>query len=411
MSVFFNQTDVRVWALDTDGLNAGSTSTTKLFDRWWDAPAEWLSGSNTLHYGGATDDPEGGIISVWSKELRKHYAFSTDDGRYLWQTDSEHYLDWYGWGNVEHTWYYAYDHLYSVGVGGILYAYNLTNGNTEWTYELDDAYNEPVTGIRWWGWITLIADGKVYLGTCEHSAEQPLPRGGPLVCLDAETGEVIWRVNGMYRATRWGGNAVMGDSIYATMDTYDQRVYAVGKGPSATTVKVQNPVITEGGSILVEGMVTDISPGTEEYGLTARFPNGVPAVCDANMSEWMLYVYKQFARPADMVGVDVTVSVLDPNGNFYDIGTTTADDSGFYKLMFTPSVPGEYTVIAAFCGSDAYYGSSAKTAVGVLQAVETAQPTEAPYDPTGSYVTGFGIGIIIAVVVIGLVIILMLRKR
>jgi hypothetical protein len=154
-----------------------------------------------------------------------------------------------------------------------------------------------------------------------------------------------------------------------------------------------------------------VSPGTEDYALTARFPNGVPAVCDANMSEWMLYVYKQFELPADVIGVDVTVSVLDPNGNAYPVGTTTADASGFYKLMFTPEVPGEYTVIASFEGSNAYYGSSAKTATGVLQAVETAPPTEPPADPTGTYVTGFGIGIIIAVVVIGLIIILMLRKR
>jgi hypothetical protein len=404
MSVFFNQTDVRVWALNLDG--------TEKFDRWWnDVPAEWLSGSNTLHWGGSTDYAEDGVLTVWSKELRKHYGFSTETGQFLWETESEHYLDWYGWGNVEHTWYFAYDRLYSVGVGGILYAYNLTNGNTEWTYDLDDAYNEPVTGIRWWGWITLIADGKVYLGTCEHSAEQPLPRGAPLACLDAETGEVIWRVNGMYRATRWGGNAVMGDSIYATMDTYDQRVYAVGKGPSATTASIQNNVVTHGDSVLVTGMVTDISPGTKEYGLTARFPHGVPAVSDGNMSEWMLYVHKQFARPTNVIGVDVTVSVLDPNGNFYEVATTTSDDSGFYKAMFTPEVSGEYTVLVSFAGSNAYYGSYAETAVGVLEAVETAPPTEPPADPTGTYVTGFGIGILVAVVVIGLIIILMLRRR
>ena len=36
----------------------------------------------------------------------------------------------------------------------------------------------------------------------------------------------------MFRDTRWGGNGIIGDSIIATMDTYDQRVYAIGKGPS-----------------------------------------------------------------------------------------------------------------------------------------------------------------------------------
>jgi outer membrane protein assembly factor BamB len=330
----------------------------------------------------------------------------------MWVTESEHYLDWYGWGAAEHTWFVYEDHLFSTGVGGIVYAYNIADGTTDWTYELSDAYNEPVTGLRWWGWITLIADGKVYVGTCEHSAEQPLPRGAPLVCLNASNGAEIWRVNGMYRATRWGGNAVMGDSIYATMDTYDQRIYAVGKGPSATTAVIENDVITEGDMALIKGMVTDISPGTEEYGLRARFPNGVPAMSDDNMSDWMLYVYKQFAKPADVVGVDVTVTVLDPNGNSYEVGTVTSDENGFYQLMFEPPVPGEYTVYATFCGSEAYWGSSTTTALGVLAAPEpTAPPTEPPADPTGTYVTGFGIGIIVVVVVIGLVIILMLRKR
>ena len=65
----------------------------------------------------------------------------------------------------------------------------------------------------------------------------PIPRGAPFVCLNAETGDVVWRVNGMFRQTRLGWTVpVIGDSIIATMDTYDQRIYAVGKGPSATTV-------------------------------------------------------------------------------------------------------------------------------------------------------------------------------
>ena len=71
----------------------------------------------------------------------------------------------YGWGNAEHTWYFAYGKLYSVGVAGILYAYDLSDGNTAWTYNLTDPYGEPITGENWWGWIDLIADGKIYIGT------------------------------------------------------------------------------------------------------------------------------------------------------------------------------------------------------------------------------------------------------
>jgi hypothetical protein len=401
--LWYNQSYVRIWSVDFDG--------NERFDKQWNAPDDWEEGFVTLHVGGVSDFYDGGFIFVWEKETRQHYAFSVEDGDFMWVTESEHYLDWYGWGAAEHTWFVYKDHLFSTGVGGILYAYNIADGTTDWTYNLDDPYNEPVTGIRWWGWITLIADDKVYLGTVEHSAEQPLPRGAPLACINASNGAEIWRVNGMYRATRWGGNAVMGDSIYATMDTYDQRVYAVGKGPSATTICCNDNVVGLGEQVIVSGYVTDISPGTEDYGLTARFPNGVPAVHDDNMSDWMLYVYKQFAKPADIMGVDVTITLVDPNGNTPEVGTVAADGDGFFKLMFEPEVPGEYTIVATFCGSEAYYGSMAKTAVGVVDVPTTPPPTEAPADPTGTIVTGFGIGIIIAVVVIGLVIIMMLRRR
>jgi len=412
MSIDFNRTRVRVWALRTEGLTKTSTSTTTIFDKEWkDVPDEWLEGSNTLHYVGSTNEVENGVIAVWSKELRSHYGFSTEDGSYLWETDSEHWLDIYGWGNVEHTWYFAYGKLYSVGVAGIVYAYDLETGDTAWTYEMTDAYNEPVTGGNWWGWITNIADGKVYIGTVEHSAEMPLPRGGPFICLNATSGDVIWRVNGMFRQTRWGGCAVMGDSIIATMDTYDQRIYAIGKGPSATAVTASPKILVHGSNVLVEGMVTDTSAGTKDDALTARFPNGVPAVSDANMSEWMLYVYKQFEKPADTVGVEVVVSVLDPNNNCYEVARTTTDESGYFGCTFEPEVPGFYKIIATFEGSGAYYGSFAETFVNVEQAPVVTEPTPSPAPMTDTIVTGFGIAMIIAIVVIGLVLILMLRKR
>ena len=203
----------------------------------------------------------------------------------------------------------------------------------------------------------------------------------------------------------------MGDSIIATMDTYDQRIWAIGKGPSDISVMASPKVSVEGDSVLVEGMVTDISAGTMDYALAARFPDGVPAVADDNMSEWMLYVYKQFAKPSDVMGVDVTVSVFDPNGNVYDVGTATTSD-GFYKLSFTPPVPGEYTVYATFSGSGAYWPSSAVTAINVENAPEpTPEPTPIPASIADIYIVPGIIAIIIVIVVVGVILILMLRKR
>ncbi|MDD3791871.1 MAG: PQQ-binding-like beta-propeller repeat protein [Candidatus Bathyarchaeota archaeon] len=406
VSMFFNHTHVRVWGLSTEPGCQGQ----KLFDNIWRAPSSWAEGYVTQHYGTASNEVEGGFITLWIKEEMKHYGFSIETGKYLWTTESEHYSNAYGWGNAEHTWYAAYGNLYSIGLGGDLYCYDGKTGATLWTYALDDLYGEPVTGQNWWGWITLIADGKVYVGTCEHSAENPLPRGAPQACINATDGAEIWRVNGMFRNTRWGGNGVIGDSIIATMDTYDQRVYAIGKGPTQTTVSAPDLSVDFGKSVLIKGTVTDISPGTKEYALTSRFPSGVPAVADECMSEWMLYVYKQFEKPNDATGVPVDIYALDANNNYRFLGTAMSDSSGFYSLEWTPDIPGKYTVIATFAGSKAYYPSSAVNAFTVSEAQPTSEP-EPTQPPSMADLYFLPMSIITLVVIIVIGALLLLRKR
>jgi hypothetical protein len=264
----------------------------------------------------------------------------------------------------------------------------------------------------WWEDIQFIAGGKLYYGHEEHSPIDPRPRGAPYLCLNATTGEVIWRANGLFRQTHWGARSLIGDSVIVGQDTYDQRVYAIGKGPSKTTAVIQTDKIVEGETALVTGMVTDVSPGTNDIKLTMRFPNGVPAVCDANMSEWMLYVYKQFERPADVMGVDVTISVIDPNTNCYEVGTTTSDSSGFFSCDFVPLVPGKYTVITTFEGSGAYYGSFAESALYVEQAPSaTAPPTPTPASVADLYFVPAVSGIIVAIIIVGALLTLLLLRR
>jgi hypothetical protein len=259
--------------------------------------------------------------------------------------------------------------------------------------------------------LNIAADGKIYVGCTEHSPQDPKPRGAPFICLDAETGEELWKTK-MWR-DGWGGQPALADGIIATLNTYDNRIYAFGKGPSATVVSAAPKVVMHGDGVLVEGKVTDISPGTEQYALRARFPDGVPAVSDESMSDWMLHVYNQFKRPADAVGVEVVVEVLDPNGNYYEVGRTTSDSDGFFKAAFTPEVPGEYTVIARFLGSKSYYGSYAKTAINVeMSRAPTPPPTPAPASMADLYFLPMSIGMIIAiVVVIILLALILLRKR
>jgi len=401
-------TSVSVWGLNLNSSKGAIGGV--LFDRTWSPPAAWAEGNVSVSYQLSTEE----VIVIWVGEERKYYGFSAETGEYLWVTDkSENYLNYYGWTEYgERPVIAAYDKLYSSGVSGIVYCYDLETGDLLWTYDAVDPYSEFLFSNNWWLFSLFVTDGKIYYGTTEHSPVDPRPRGGPFICLNATTGEEIWRADGLFRQTHWGGLAIIGDSIIATQDTYDQRIYAIGKGPSATTVSASPEVSVHGSSVLVKGMVTDISPGTEDYALTARFPDGVPVVSDADMSEWMLYVYKQFERPADAVGVEVVVSVLDPNNNVYEVGRATSDSSGMYSLAFNPEVPGKYTIMASFEGSGAYYGSFAETAINVEEAPSaTPEPTSPPASAADLYLVPGIVGIIVAIVVVGAVIVLMLRKR
>jgi hypothetical protein len=133
---------------------------------------------------------------------------------------------------------------------------------------------------------------------------------------------------------------------------------------------------------------------------------------DESMDEWMEYVYMQKPKPADATGVDVVIEVLDPNNNYYEVGRTTSDADGFFSCAFEPLVPGKYTVIASFEGSESYYGSHAVTAINVEEApAATAEPTPTPAPMTDMYVLGLGSTAIIAVIIVGLLLFLLLRKR
>jgi len=373
-------TEVNVWGLSLKPEEEG----TLLFNSTWNPPAYWAEGDVTIGgFGGGwmAWSLEDKVGVLWVKETREHYGFSLETGECLWgPTPSQYYLDAVEDTPVESR-AIVYGRLYSASVGGVVYCYNVTTGELLWTYHADDPYQEYLFANDWWVKPLFITDGKIYVGHYEHSPIDPRPRGAPFFCLNATTGELIWRANGLFRQTRWGGRAIIGDSVIATMDTYDQRVYAIGKGPSSTTVSIQTDVIPQGSSVLIKGMVTDESPGAKEYALTARFPNGVPAIADEYMSEWMLYVYKQFPIPGEATGVEVKLETLDPNNNFYEIDTVTSDASGMFKKMWEPPVPGEYTIIATFEGSKAYYSSYAETAIGVTEA-----PTPYPEAPTAEEV-------------------------
>jgi len=187
-----------------------------------------------------------------------------------------------------------------------------------------------------------------------------------------------------------GWESAIASGYLATLNPYDMQIYSIGKGPSAMAVTAPGGASQFGAPVVIRGTVTDIAAGTKQDEQAARFPNGVPAVSDASMSAWMEYVYMQKPRPTNVIGVPVTLSVVDANGNYREIGATTSND-GFFAFNWRPDIGGQYTVYASFAGSESYWPSHAMTSF----VVDSPQPTATPQaelllPPTEMYVIGIG---------------------
>jgi len=382
----YSYTEVNTWAISLDAGQEG----TLLFSKTWNAPADWEIGTPVIEY--ETTSLKDGVAALWAKWERQHYFFSTDDGAFMsGPTEPEYYMNLYGWTEFGERPTLIWDgKFYSTGAGGYVYCFDPETADTLWTYIADDPYQEYLFANQWWMWIDFITDGKIYLGHLEHSAIEPIPRGAPWLILDATTGDEIARADGLFRQTLWGGHPQIGDSVIAWYDTYDLRIYAIGKGPSATTVLIQNDVISLGSDAMIKGTVIDVSPGTEDIEQKLRFPYGVPAVSDEDQGAWMMYVYKQLKSPGssgvrpDATGVTVKIELVNPNNEYEMLGTTTSDAYGNWAHSFKPDVEGTYMIIATFEGSGAYYGSAATTYLRVGPAEEEAPNAEEIADATAS---------------------------
>jgi hypothetical protein len=357
-------------------------------------------------------DQTNSVLIFEDRELLTHTAYSMVDGSLMWTTPPVDQYDYF-----RSTTRCAYGNFYFCGYGGILYCYDDKTGKLEWTYGNGGEGNDTASGlVTAWGhypiFPTCIADGKVFLATTEHSPDSPYYKGCLVRAINATTGAEVWTGEG------WGTGMdatydIAADGYYAYFNGYDSKVYVIGKGPSETSINIQSNVLPLGNNVLIEGTVTDIASGTKQDEQSARFPAGVPAVSDACQREWMQYVYFQKPRPTNATGVDVTLKVVDPNGNTYDIGTATSDSYGHYSLMWKPTVPGAYKVLATFSGTESYYPSYSETSFGVTDAAPTAAPTSEPIKSVADqYFIPAVSGIIVAIAIVGaLLALLLLRKR
>ena len=122
---------------------------------------------------------------------------------------------------------FAYGKLYSQ-VRRNLYAYDAKTGNRLWDLPIMEPYggSEVLWSNNWPMAIMFITDGKIYIANAEHSANQPLPRDGPFMAVDASNGSIVFRIDGAFRQPRWAGQAGIADGIITLFNTYDNQVYA-----------------------------------------------------------------------------------------------------------------------------------------------------------------------------------------
>jgi outer membrane protein assembly factor BamB len=299
----------------------------------------------------------------------------------------------------------AYGILYTGGYTGAVSAYSLTDGSLLWRQTYPSGGEKIQNFVQMIG---MIADGKIYVGTHEHSADTPLYKGEQVHCLNATDGTPIWSLSGWAYPMTFA----TADGVLVYWNNYDAQVYAIGKGPTQMTLTAPDAGVALGSSVTIKGTVNDISAGTKQEEQAARFPNGVAAVSEDSMKAWMEYVYEQKGRPTNTTGVPVSLIVLDSNNNYQEIGTAVSDSDGFFSLNYKPQIEGKYTVYATFAGSAGYWSSHAVTAFSVDPAPVTAAPPATAAPPMiDSYFLPAVAGIIAAIVIVGAVLALLVRKR
>jgi len=362
-------------------------------------------------------DSENHVFTVFRRQTLQWLGYSIDDGRLLWGPTTDAIEDWdlYECSRSSNI---AYGKLYYAGYSGILRCRDIQTGSLLWSYGNGGDGNSTDSGFEtayghYPTWIGAIADGKVYTLCSEHSPNTPLLKDAKFRCINATDGTELWTLQGY---GGWAANIAMAvaDGYLTYFNCYDMQIYCVGKGPSSTSVEAPTTAVHLGDSTIIRGSVIDTAAGTKQNEQAARFPNGVAAVSDASMSDWMEYVYMQKPRPTNTTGVDVNVDVLDANGNFRNIGTATTDSNGFYSLDWKPDIPGKYTVYVTFAGTNSYYGSYAESAFVVDEVAGTSPvPTQAltGLATTNDLLTYLAVGVIAIIIAISIVGVLLLRKR
>ncbi len=369
----------------------------------------------TLYSGSCTVADHGKIAFLLSRigdKMGAYMAYDLATGNLAWTSE----VMPYPWSSTAFGAYgvaSAYGLIIHPGYAGLT-AINWTNGKIAWNYHkyalapFESPYtDENGTEVYSFNSGVRIADGVVYAYNCEHTTTFPRTRGWSTVAVDIMTGEELWSIQ-MPGNAAFGNNPDLGAIAdgYMSMETDIGYFVVFGKGKSTTSITTPDIVLTKGQGVVIKGAVLDLSPAQA----------GTPCVSKESMTLQMEYLHLQMPvaglwQNETITGVPVSLDVVDPNGNSYNIGTVTTDGySGTFGYTWIPEIPGQYTVTATFLGDDSYGSSFATTYIAVVEAPdESVTPTQTPLTmpPFEMYTVGSAVAIIIAIAIA----VLLLRKR
>ncbi len=243
----------------------------------------------TITYAGC--DPAANAFCESYRSSQQFVGYSLSTGQQIWgPTASQPALDYFGSpgpGTLSDQ--IAYGNIYSVAYSGVLYCYNLATGNVLWTYGNGGSGNSTNAGLNtaygdYPTFVNAVGNGVIYTVTTEHTIETPIWKGVLARAINATTGAEIWTLSDF--TTEFSAESyAIADGFATFFNGYDNSIYSVGQGPSATTVTAPNAGLSFGQNVVIRGTVIDISAGTQQTEQKADFPQGVPVASDASMTQ------------------------------------------------------------------------------------------------------------------------------
>jgi hypothetical protein len=306
----------------------------------------------------------------------------------------------------------AYNKFYCIEADSYLYALDANTGAMVWKYRMERAETFPAGPAEGSlsegdpGDITIV-DGKLYFRALGHTRYGSLidpgwvsvdgnqwnphdytvlaqPGTGYFVCLDAESGKLIWKVGPeevgppgislggptsadgrvyAHQDTMSGHIGVGASRPYSTID-YDKiinyewfppAVYCFGKGPTQfRDLAIDKSEVKFGENVTITGKLVDLSPAIDRISSLSTYKRDI-------------------ASPATKV--PVVLSFISSNGTKVPFSTVKTDKDGKFAYTWYPWETGPLSIVVESAGSDSYEApDTTYTAVSVKPVVPDLVP-------------------------------------